>query len=209
MMSQDDEMRYDSLMPMFKNHLIQVLSIQKSIGFPFEKLSENINIVSSTDHRLRLFSWDERTGGSWHIMASFAQFINKNEKVFVQQLGSDDEAKDNAWTDVIFYKIYQFEIEEITNYLLFGWGTYGSGNQHELIQVFYIKNKILVKCTDCMYGKDKLVIVYPRVDDIELKFDENKKEISYNDFYYDEDTEISEATGLHKTLKLIDSIFQE
>jgi len=47
--------------------LEKTLANSASVAYPFEKLGEKIKILTSKDKKLRIFSWDELNGGTWHI----------------------------------------------------------------------------------------------------------------------------------------------
>lgn len=207
MMSADYSIRHDSLALSFKNILKSVLLKSEIIENPFDSLSTKLKIVQSIDGKLRTFSWDEMTGGSWCDMAAIAQYITPSKRIGVKQLDTDIEMELGGYTDVIIYQIYDIEINDITHYLTFGYGNHGSGNHHEIIQIFRIEGNDLVQCNSCFVGIGELVIEASRGDKIDLLYDNAKHEISYNKFIANEETGRFYPTGEKVTWKLINGEF--
>lgn len=207
MMNADYSTRYDSLAPSFKNTLKKVLLQSEAIGNPFDSISTKLKIVQSIDGKLRTFSWDEMTGGSWHDMEAIAQYVTPNKQVRVKQLDTDKEMELGGYTDAIIYKIHDIEINDITHYLTFGYGTHGSGNHHEIVQIFRIEENDLVKYNSCFAGMEELVIEASRGDKIDLLYDSTKHKISYNKFIANEETGRFYPTGEKFIWKLINGEF--
>ena len=192
----------DSLSELFKVNLKEILIKPQTFYIPFDSLATQIKIVASSDSLLRIFSYDERTGGSWHDNASIAQFRVNNDQIIVQQLDTDEEYRVGGYTDVIIYKIHTLEIDDNTYYLTIGWGTHGSGLHHELVQIFTYDGKVFRKADFLFENEESLLVVAPRRDKISIVYDSIKKEIDYTYFVGDEETGRYNSTGFHKILKL-------
>ena len=197
----DYEIRFDSLRPKLKIQIENILSNSNSFEYPFDSLSKYVTIIQSNDNKVRIFSWDELTGGTWHDMAVIVQFKTSNQEIKTQWIDSDISEEATGKTDAIQYEIYDVEINKQSHYLCFGWGTYGSGHHHNSILIFSIENDSLKVCSNCI-EKDYSVIQAPRSKKINLKYDKTEKVISFNEFKYDDEIGFYMPTGKRVKLKL-------
>jgi hypothetical protein len=166
--------RFDSLAPAFKEKLKTILSDRRTYEFPFDTLKKYITIVTSADGKLRIFSWDERTGGSAHQMTGIAQFTPtaRDEDIRIADLENDDE--EGPIDDVIYYEIHDIQADSYTYYLTFGWGTFGGGTHFRMIRSFRIAGNKLdfsdrifeYKGTTC----NEILLRAPRIDTIYLRY---------------------------------------
>ena len=193
--------RYDSLSPILKKKIEQLLSEAESFHYPFEKLGKHLNIIHSRDNRLRIFSWDERTGGSMHDMAAIVQYQTASKQIKTYWLDSPSIGKEGARFNEVYFEIHNLQINGQLYYLCFGWGTYGSGNHHNTILIFSLEEEQLQLCDACI-DRNYQLIMAPRMYKIELQFDENQQEISFNEFKEDEETGFFQSTGKRIRLKL-------
>src|SRR5215210_931190 len=60
--------------------------------YPFPKLKEKMKVVTSKDGNLRIYSWDQETGGTMHDHDSVFQFRGTGGKVFAwaERNGEED-----------------------------------------------------------------------------------------------------------------------
>ncbi|MGV6832061.1 MAG: hypothetical protein ACWA5P_10950 [bacterium] len=203
----DYDKRYDSLRPQLKQHIKEVLTDSTSFDYPFSKLSEHVRIITSKDKKVRLFSWDELTGGSWHDMAVIAQFITKDQKVKAVFIDSDiSEEGTVGLTSAIQYELHEVLINNKTYYMCFGWGTFGSGHHHNSILIFDLENDTINPCETCISESYKLIQA-PRATKINLAYDEVLKQLSFNEFLYDDDIGFYQPTGKQVVLKLKNGTF--
>ena len=203
----DYDIRYDSLRPKLRFRIENILSNPKSYEYRFDSLSNYIKILKSNDGKVRIFSWDELTGGTWHDMAVIVQFRN-NDEINTQWIDSDIGEEPNGLTDTIQFALYDIQINEQPHYLSFGWGTYGSGHHHNSILIFSIENDSLKVCSNCI-EKDYSTILSPRSNEINLQYDETEKVISFNEFIYDDEVEYYMPTGKRVKLKLKNGKFKK
>jgi hypothetical protein len=194
--------RYDSLAPLFKAHLQKSLSTSAAFATPFDSLSNEMLIIQSEDKNLRIFSWDEISGGTWHDMAAFVQYKTKTGHIKVSQLDTDREGELSQYTDVIVNKIHQVVMNDQIHYLTIGWGTHGAGNHHMIARIFKIDGENLIRCASCFSTNEDLVIEAPRSIKIGLVFNSTNNEITYNEFKMNEDSGFNELTGKLVVLKL-------
>jgi len=209
MIDADYQLRSDSLAPLFKRQLQERLTNQITFGNSFDNLSKHLNIKTSADKKIKFYSWDDFTGGTWHIINCLAQFQSNRGKIIVQQISSSNEQETGGFTDSKIYEVHEISIGDITHYLTFAWGTHGSGNQHEIVQIFKISQDKLVKCNSCFANNKDLVIEYPRSEESKLHFIPETNEISYCEFTYNGDLGYYISTGNTISLKLIDGLFKK
>ena len=203
----DYEIRFDSLRSKLRFQIENILSNPKSYEYRFDSLSNHIKILKSNDGKVRIFSWDEMTGGTWHDMAVIVQYRNNNE-INIQWIDSDIGEEPNGITDAIQFAIYDIQINEQPHYLCFGWGTYGSGLHHNSILIFSIENDSLKVCSNCI-EEDYSTILSPRSNKINLQYDETEKVISFNEFIYDSEVEYYMPTGKRVKLKFKNGKFKK
>lgn len=189
--SVDTELGY-CMAPIIEERVVSELKDSASFNYAFDSLSTYINIKTSDDSLIRTFSWDRRSGGSWHDMASYAQFKSKLGKIKCQRLDSGDEGGTGEPTDVIIYDIHTIRIENKPYYLILGWGTHGGGYHHSLARVYKTNGDTLTLCDSIFQGQKYLSVSTPRINKIELEYDAESKIISYYHYEFDE------STGLYK-----------
>jgi len=166
-----------------------------------------LTIIISADKKIKFYSWDDLTGGTWHHINCIAQFESYSGKIIVQQLNSENEAGAGEFTDSKVFEVNEITINKSTFYLTFAWGTHGDGNQHDIIQIFKIAGDSIVKCKSCFANNNDLAIEYPRNEKSNLTFNPETNEISYTEFKFDADEGFFKRTGQVVTLKLINGIF--
>jgi hypothetical protein len=199
---------FDSLIHAFKKRLKKELATGVGLDCKFDSLSKEMSIVQSEDKLMRIFSWDELSGGTWHDMAVFAQYRTSTGAIGAKQINSDREAELGEYTDVIISKIHMVKMRDKTFYLTIGWGTHGAGHHHMTAQMFSIEENKLVKCTDCFDSGADLVVVSGRGFDPGLTYDPLTKQISYNEFKEDEGGWMM-PTGKLIKLKLRENSFKK
>ena len=124
----------DSLVTTFTKDLFLTLKKSESFNYSFDSLSSKLTNVKSQDDKIRIWSWDQHTGGSWAQYISAVQFQTVNDKMGFRQLNSGEEIMSGGYTDVYIYKIHEINEKGKVYYLTFGRGTHGSGNYHRLAQ---------------------------------------------------------------------------
>lgn len=182
----------------FTKNLIHCLKNNASLKHPFDSLKTEIRIISSIDKKLRVFSWDTEMGGTWHSFVSYLQYKGGNQ-LKVQQLHSGFEMEKGGYTDVIYYKIKNFEHKKGRIYLLFGFGTHGAGHHHKIVRAFRKEGNRLVELENVFDGEQQLVIVAPRRNNIGVEFERTGLKLIFDEFVYSDDIGFSEATGMQIT----------
>ncbi|MBC7401398.1 MAG: hypothetical protein H7289_15775, partial [Mucilaginibacter sp.] len=110
-----------------------------SIKWPFESLKkENLNISTSSDNMLRIYSWDTWSGGTMHYFESVFQY-----KVADKTKTLSDASKAVVDDRPSYYRLYTFNADGKTYYLAI-WRGIGSSKDAETgIHSFTIENKEL------------------------------------------------------------------
>lgn len=194
--------RYDSIAPKFKEELRTLLLKQETFKYPFDSLRKYINIVSSSDKKLRLFSWDEMTGGTMHNMAVLAQYKDDMDNLYCESLDSDFYGDEIVITDIIYYEINDVIIQDIPHYIAFGWGTFGGGSHFKIVKVFKIDryeisndNKIF-KTYDELHSQ--LYLSTSRGTKINLSYDYENQIIEFDEFRKPSEYEEMEMGYMHR-----------
>jgi hypothetical protein len=193
----------DTILNRFKTTLLKTLSNKEFANFPFDSLSKNIKIVTSKDKKLKIFSWDELSGGTRHNYNSAYQY-NDKKKSYSGLLTSETGLNGNLFfDDIIHLKIFQLPE---TKYLVVGYGTHGAGREFYTFRLLsFIDNKI-VDCTKCFDKKDRFVFIIPRGDKAPI-YDEKSKIILFSEYKEDEETGFLHKTGEVSKMKLIKNSF--
>ncbi len=207
MISAEPQLRYDSLSPAFKSQLLKYLANPITFRNEFDLLSKFITIKTSPDKKIKFYSWDDLTGGTWHNTSCVAQFEADNGKIVAQQINSGKEAELGEYVDSKIYEVFELNIELEKFFLTFAWGTHGSGHQHQIVQMFKIRGDTLVKCNSCFTDNKDLVIEYPRSDKANLIFDPIKNILYFNEFISDEEIGFNRPTGKTISLEFINGVF--
>lgn len=195
----------DTILNRFKNTLLKTLSNKESATFPFDSLATMIKVIASKDNKLRIFSWDELSGGSWHTYNSIYQYNDKNKSYSgILSINNEVPLEAESYIDINHYKIYQIENNK---YLVKGYGTHGGGKEFFVYRLLSFSNGKIVDCSKCFDGKDRFVYEISRRDTLEPKYNKELKEISYHELEEsyiqgnkDEPSGFMKATG--KILKL-------
>jgi hypothetical protein len=193
----------DVFAPIFKEKLIKHLKKPITFTQKLDSLSQYLTISTSEDKKIKFYSWDDRTGGSWHNINCFAQFEGSNGKIIVQQLNTENELE---FTDSAIYEIYKLIIKNKTYYLTLAWGTHGSGEEHRIIQVFSMSDDKLTKYKACFTNNNDLILHYGRTETLNLTFNPTTKIISYNKKEYDRKTKSQKIKTIR--LKLFAGVFR-
>jgi len=203
------DLRTDSLAPQFKQMLLQELKNPLTINHSLDSLATHMRIENSNDGRVKFYSWDDWTGGTWHVIHCLAQFRDASGNIVVQELSTGREMELSTYTDCSIYEVHDLLINGEKHYLTFAWGTHGSGQEHRMIRVFKIENDSLVNCKNCFSTGSDLALEYPRALKIELKFDPKTKQITYKEFKMtEENAPFAELTGKTITLELKNGKFE-
>lgn len=207
MVKADEFIRKDSLAPLFKKHFKEVLLQPESFSYSFDSLSRVVTIVESADKKLRIYSWDERGGGKWRNMTSFAQYKTSKGITKLVRLDTDEVMHNVEYTDVMIEKIHTVPIYNQLHYLTIGWGTRGKGRHHKTIQIYSIESDQLTNCNTCFKRKSFLVVKAPRGQKIDIDYNSAAKSITYRKFILRNNISFYTPRGRIITWKLAGRVF--
>ncbi|MEO5859796.1 MAG: hypothetical protein ABIR33_12695 [Pyrinomonadaceae bacterium] len=89
---------------LLRNDLLKFGKIPATIGYAFPKLQEKMFIATSSDGRLRIYSWDRETGGTMHDFEAVFQYRGRSGKVYTWTEARDDE---DYSAGVFYHDIFQ------------------------------------------------------------------------------------------------------
>lgn len=199
----------DSLSRAFKNQLLNYLADPLTFRNEFDSLRRYLTIKTSPDQKIKFYSWDDQTGGTWHNINCVAQFEATNGKIIVQNISTGREAELSEFTDSAVYEIFELGTGAEKLYLTFASGTHGSGQHHQIVQLFRINGDTLLKCNSCFAGNKDFVIEYPRSEKANLAFDPAKNSLNFNEFGFDAEEHRYKATGKTVSLEFINGVFTQ
>ncbi len=205
--SVDNELAY-CMAPILEERLFEELKDSISFLNPFDSLGKYLQIETSEDKQLRVFSWDRRSGGTWHDMASYAQFKAEDGGVLVKKLYSGDEGGTGEPTDVLIYEIHQLKLNKQVHYLLLAWGTHGGGQHHALARVYRIENKNFQLCENFFEGEKYLYVGANRGSKLELKYQAESGILSHFQYEFDDEIGFYKGDGVLKEWTLGEQGFQ-
>ena len=139
---------YDSI---FRQRLTNLLAEHPrtlTYGFPLFTKSYGLTVAGSDDHRFRIYSWDQRSGGSMHTFGHIYQFASAGQ-VYVWP--AKDEFRDPG---VSYGKVATVTSAGNTYYLAIGQGIYSSAITGQRFKVFAIENGSLNDTVRLIQTKD-------------------------------------------------------
>ena len=110
-------------------------------NYSFKNLAEYLNIISSKDKLLRIYTWDTWTGGTGHYYYAVAQFLGEDKNVHTQLI-CDTTGSDSGLS---YSEIYTCNIKGRQYYLSIGDGKYSTRDLGQTIIVYTIKGNHLVQ----------------------------------------------------------------
>lgn len=186
---------YELVRDNLKQKLVDLLALDPGMSYQFDSLDQHIAVLQSPDKRLRICSWDERSGGSMHDMATLAQYLDAAGKVHYAWLDPDMIAEERE-TDALFSRLYQLSDEAGQSlYLLIGWGTYGSGHHHYSARLLQIKGERLMDVPAAFNDSAFLEVLAPRSMRVEMTFDPESRTLIHREFVMNPEIGFMEQTG--------------
>ncbi|MEL6987392.1 MAG: hypothetical protein AAGK97_06135, partial [Bacteroidota bacterium] len=190
----------------FKNEFKKEL--RHSDNNQFDSLSTRIKIVESQNKLLTIYSWDEKTGGSWHSIRALAKFRTEDHKFKVIEI-TGGSAEGDELTGELIYQIHEFLFANKIYYLTFGWGSGGGGHHYTIVQIFEIRKDNLINCKNFFNSNENLIVRAPRSSKINLKYNSERCEITHNEFKLNEETGFFYETGSIAKWKFLDNKFRK
>jgi hypothetical protein len=132
------------------------------------------NIVICTKGNLKIYSWDDLGGGSHHTYGNILQYMGENGVCVAIPLDTSENSD-----EVGYFRIERIPSGERELYLLFGYGTYGGGEQHYTLSMYEVKAGRVEECRACFPEGGAIRIACHRGQDIGLRYDAGSQVISY------------------------------
>lgn len=205
---------YDPVKFEFEEALKQLLLDPKSKDYQFSGLSEaGIHAVQSTDKKMRVFSWDDNTGGSMRFYTNLYQvFDGTKPEVYLFRASQDTKAQETTHIN----EIHSFQADNKTYYVLLGQSPVSNRLVYELLQMVTLNgNRMHFKNNNILWEGKKVSTIFTSYDVLNLdqdteeelvnliKFDAVKRQINVP-VVNSED----QFTKKHKTLHLVGNLFK-
>ncbi len=167
----------------------QTFSQSASFDYPFDSL-QYVGKVYSTDHALRIYSWNYITqSGNYH----FECFIQRKQDDAVFRLKQpmsvylpQEQGKvlpDN-WYGALYYSVIPYKYHKKTEYLLLGWSRYSESRNFKMIDVLSFENNQISLGEPIFHVNEsilsRVVIPYTSRYALTLQYDEKDKMIIFN-----------------------------
>ncbi|MCL5245786.1 hypothetical protein M4I21_08205 [Cellulophaga sp. 20_2_10] len=173
----------NSMFPFVKERFLEHLKDSTSFTNPYDSLSKHISIQYSLDSVVKTYTWGERDSGCCHSSVVYAQYKTENNTIKYTNLKDPN----TGGIDIFITGLHSIEINNQPHYLILGWGTCCGGKHHSTATVYKIVDGVLQKSNTAFIGKDYIFTEANRGQDIKIKYDAEKKILSY--FSYPEDEE--------------------
>jgi hypothetical protein len=108
-------------------------------NYPFKALAEYLDIVTTKDKSLRIYSWDTHTGGTMHIFFAVAQYLGADKKIHTQSLSDSSEGDPGLW----YSDVYTFTNSGKKFYFCVGDGVYSTHDLAVQVDVYTVKGNRL------------------------------------------------------------------
>ncbi|WP_103070928.1 hypothetical protein [Aquimarina sediminis] len=192
----------DTILNRFKKTLKTILDNPKFKEHDFEELNkkEKIIVATSSDKKLKIISWDELNGGTWHVYNAMYRYV-EGPRMYSGLLSDKKE-----YLDAYHFKIYDIDTGK---YLVKSYGTHGSGKEFYTFRVLSFVDGQIQNCKSCFGGQDYFLLEKNRGDKVSSKYDPIHKTIQYPEYKEDEETGFLNLTGKTITLQYQDGIFHE
>ena len=146
----------------------------------------NIVYCESEDGQVRLFSWDNLNGGSYHDYTVLIQYPTPENPRGIAckiiPLDTESEA-----IKVGYYKILQVDLPQKRLYCLLGYGTYGGGKHHRSLRIFELLDNEFTEATNYYPDGKQPYLASNRAQEVALSYDPEKQRIQYKSYSFDED----------------------
>ncbi len=134
----------DSLSSQISDILGKTLEVEGSFNYPFDSIKNDIGVVSSSDGRLRIFTWFTVGDAGNYRYFGYLQYNDKSDhEVALFKLNdcSDDiEDAENQvlsprhWFGMLYYGIVETKMQSETIYTLLGWDGCGLYTTKKIVE---------------------------------------------------------------------------
>lgn len=196
----------NSILRSFRSQMRTVLSDLSTRHYSFEELAKSIKVLESKDKKLKLFSWDEYNGGTWHIYNSAYQYTGFDQLITGSLVLDDIDSykKPFFFTDINYFELYQPDND---HYLALGYGTHGQGHEFYTMRLLSFVNGEIQDCKACFNGEDRLVLYKSRTVKGVIEYDDQSKTLKYPEQIEDQNMSVMKPSGNIITLKYKKGVF--
>ncbi len=191
------------LLTTFKATLLNTLKSKPISNLNLESFNKHVKQITSPDGKLTIISWDEFSGGTWHVYNAAYQYTHDSGLLEAQIIGKDLEVQDALmFADAYYLKIHHIEA---TKYLIKGYGSHGYGHDFYTFRLFdFSLNKPSKDCKNGFDGKRIFCFEKPRHLNLKPKYIPKEQHITYPELVPNildgEDTGFSKPNGKYQTL---------
>lgn len=137
-----------------------------------------LKVVVSPDRRLRICSWDERSGGTMHDMCVLAQIRLSSGEIMYQRL-DPPPGDPGPLYDVMFLELYQLPSPTGPRYLAIGLGAYGSGHHHRVARLFVLGEQGLHDVPHAFGDSVSLTVLFSHGESTFLQYDPEQRVLTH------------------------------
>ena len=101
-----NEKKLESENRLLKNELVSFGKLPATLAYAFPKLKKEMQVVTSKDGRLRIYSWDMQTGGTMHEFDMVVQYRGASGKVYTWAGG---QGGNSELAGGFFHDIFQLD----------------------------------------------------------------------------------------------------
>lgn len=182
----------DSLLLHIRKEMSDVLAMDGSMAFPWSRLNK-IGMVTSDDHKLRVFTWHVMDDFNHYRYFGFIQVGMKKGKVRVHELMDNEkpqrglllvEQSDTDWYGKLYYSVVTTQHRRKHYYTLLGMDFNDSRSTIKSVEVITLQRN-QPRFTESMFynGRDfidRLVIEYADQVTISVRYDPESGLITYD-----------------------------
>ncbi len=186
----------DYLRKFVNKRIIEEINDTTNFENPYNKLSKYATIKMSSDKKFKLYCWDQKNFGCAWESKAYVQFKTKNNKIKTIFL-------DNEYGKNLYYsKLHTIKINNITHYLLMGYGGHCGNHKYKCAIVYKIDNENLIKTFEVCSNSS-------RIGKLEMNYNFNTKILSYDDYLFNEKSGFYTNKKTLKKWKLNKNGFEE
>lgn len=178
--------RRDSVFNVFTQTMDTLLSQSDYCTASLDSLATRVSLQKSPDQRVQIISWDNLSGGSFHYYTSYLSIITKQGQCKSWEIDTDNQPEER-YIEAGYYQVDTIYDNELTYYLLLGYGTYGGGKHHWVTRIFEATNDSLVECIRCYPNLAPIVVYTNRTQNPNLVYNSKTRTLSFQLFHYDDD----------------------
>jgi hypothetical protein len=189
----DDFVAYESAQDSVRLMVKALMEGDPQMARDLKQAGDWLKVVTSSDQRLRICSWDERSGGTMHDMCTLAQIRMPSGKLTYVRL--DPSFGQSNGTDVMYTDLFTLKGPDGPRYLALGVGSYGSGHHHRSARLLAIEGDTLIDAPQAFGDQPFLELLMSNQHTTYLRFNLDTRTLSHPEYIEDEELGIMQPTG--------------